>query len=192
MKPPKVPKITSGTVLWAVIVAVLAAAVSVQLYLRLEAAAVGQHVALKRQEIARAQSSGLGQLTPDELTRLRKRVGAFQRGFVSLSQAAMVLDGISDQAERIGVKVVTVSSSQPEVIKDEDGAEFEMGGAKYSRLSIKMRLEGSSREIADFLRALAVSSERIFAVDALTIANAPGRPGVVACDVAMSFFSNNT
>jgi Tfp pilus assembly protein PilO len=183
-------KVTTGMIVAAVAAIVLASGVSYQIWLRSKAKLLARDVQVKRQEILRAKNSGLNMLSPEELARLQKRVTAFKRGFVSVSETASILDGISDQAEKSGVKVVGVNSETPVVLKAEGGVDFELGGVKYSRVPIRMQLEGPSRAVADFLRSMAVSSERIFVVDTLAMASVKDRPGVVSCDLTVSFFAN--
>jgi Tfp pilus assembly protein PilO len=184
-------KLTAGMVLAVVIALTVASELSFQLYLRSKYKVAVRAIAARREEVTRAKSSGLSLLSPDELAKLQKRVGTFKRGFVSVSQTAVILDGVSDQAERSGVKVIGVNSGQPAALKGEGGVEFEMGGAKYFNLPIKIKVEGTSRAVADFLRAMAVSSERIFVVDELVIDKTAGHAGLVTCDLTVSFFSNN-
>ncbi len=185
-------KLTAGLVVALMAALVIVSELAVQLHLHSKYRRIAADIGSRRQEVARAKSSGLNLLAPEELARLQKRVAAFQRGFVSVSQTAVILDGISDQAERSGVRVVGVNSAQPAALKAEGDVDFEMGGAKYYNLPIVIKIEGSSRSIADFLRSMAVSSERIFVVDTFQISKTVGRPsGILTCELTISFFSNN-
>lgn len=189
----KIPrKLTTSMIVALVAVLVIVSELAVQMVLHSKYRTIASDIGLRREEAVRTKNSGLSLLSPDELARLQKRVGTFKRGFVSVSQTAVILDGISDQAERSGVKVVGVNSAPPVVLKGEGGVDFEMNGAKYYSLPINIKIEGSSRQVADFLRAMAVSSERIFVVDVLVIGKTAGRPsGILTCELTISFFSNN-
>jgi hypothetical protein len=145
----------------------------------------------KRAQIRMAKESGLAEIGAAELAKLQNGVSGFQNGFIRASELPAVLDGLSDEAERSEVRVVSVDSA-PAVSSQEELPAGAAGAPAYRRLPIHMRLEGTTRALGTFLRALEKSSKRLFVVETMKLVKKDAKAATLDCDLTLSFFSKNT
>ena len=136
----------------------------------------------RAREVEVSKTTGLAQLTPSELAKLEQRMNLFKDGFVSGTEISSVLNHISDQAEKNGVRVVSINSEDPVSMKTDTLPE-----QKFTRFPIHMLLEGRYQAIAEFLHSLGQSSRQVFVVESYKIAKTK-EADALSCDMVLSFF----
>ncbi len=175
------------TVTLAAVLALLAAAALLYAAIDRKSHAVSGTLAQKTREVRTARESGLDVLGAERLAKLQKGASDFRSGFIRISEMPSMLDGISDEAEKNGVRVIGVNAvPTPE---GDGGVEAGAGMPRLRRLPIAMRLEGTTRTIGNFLHALSRSSERIFVVDRLRLGRPDPKARTLEAELTLSFFT---
>lgn len=141
----------------------------------------------KIKEMELARTTGLSQISPQELGKLQQRINSFKEGFVKADEISTAINRLSDLAEKNNVRVLSINSEEPQPVKTgEAGAEETPA---YKRLPTRMRLEGNYRSFAEFLYALSQSSRKVFVVESYEM-RVPEESEALNCEMVLSFFSN--
>ncbi|HTL70516.1 MAG TPA: GspMb/PilO family protein [Candidatus Eisenbacteria bacterium] len=184
------PKVRKDAVAWIVVALFAALMAGVYFELQKKSGALQSLAAAKRAQIRTARESGLADIGAAELARLQNGIAAFQGGFIRTAELPAVLDGLSEEAERNQVRVVSVDSAPPSAEQELPASETDAGAPAYRRLPIHMRLEGTTRSIGSFLRSLEKSSKRLFVVEKLRLTKRDAKAPTLDCELTLSFFSN--
>ncbi len=159
--------------------------VSLGIYFPLQARyhKIEKALASKRQAIENIKASGINLLNSAELAKLQKEASDFKSGFIKISQVAMVLNSISEEAERNHVKVVSINSETPEPLSKTN--------ARFRRLPIKIRLEADYKALGSFLDSFAKKSTKKFVVETFHVKKKSPESGTLDCDITISFYLNS-
>lgn len=167
------------------ITALIAVELAIYLPIKSSLKASAAHLILKTLEIETARATGLTQISPEELNKLQQRTRVLNEGFVDLAEISTVLDRISDHAEKNNIRVVNINSDEPVLMKTDETET----GQKFTRLPIRIKLEGRYQSIAEFVQSLAETSRQIFVVETYKISK-PNKGGGLDCEMVLSFFFN--
>ena len=163
----------------------LGAEIAVTMAIRSSLAAAKKQVAGRTEELEMSKTTGLAQITPVELANLELRMGTFKDGFVNAAEISAILNRISDQAEKNNIRVISINSEDPVLMKTDTAPE-----QKFTRFPIRMNLGGRYQPLAEFLHSLARSSRQIFVVESYKITKSK-EANALNCEMVLSFFSAN-
>ncbi len=173
-----------ATLIWAGAILFLVVEIVVCLKVYSSSKNVSARLLAVNTQMETARSAGLLQVSPTELAGLQSRMFYFKQGFVNTAEISVILNMISDHAEKNKVRVVNINSESSISASGTDP-----GSRKFTQIPIHVNLEGSYESFAEFLNSLVRSSPKAFAVESYRIQKSKTF-GSLDCDMVLSFFSN--
>ena len=128
-------------------------------------------------------------LTPEEIQRVRDRVDSFEKGLGDETKANVIINQVSNLAEKSNLKLIQIYSDSPILAKNGQGQELLVDGKKLQLLPVNFRVQSDFKGIGNFLKTLADNASWTFTVESMEIKASATEAEGLQCDLTLSFIT---